>query len=136
MVAATEEAGEDVAGVIMADTLTVTVMAITATTEDMDMVGGVILTTGGAILTGVVGGVILTGRIIGGATPTGGVILTIHTPTLITVLITMVIMGNRRCLQKGLPLRQNPDNINHLIGTSARTQRVTIPTLKIVRVVG
>jgi len=132
MVAATEEVGEDVAGAIMADTLTVTVMAITATTEDMDMVGGAILTDG-AIPTD---GVILTGGIIGGATPTGGVILTIHTPTLITALITMVIMGNRRCRQKGLPLRQNPDNTNHLIGTSARTQRVTTRTLKIARVVG
>ena len=82
------------------------------------------------------GGVILTGGIIGGTIPTGGIILTIPTPTLITILITMGAMGNRWCLQKGLPLRQNPDNTNHLIGTSARTQRVTIPTLKIARVVG
>ena len=137
--AATEEVAEHVAGVIMegimADTLTATVMAITATTEDMDMVGGAILTgvVGGAILTD---GVILTGGIIGGATPTGGVIFPIHTPTLITALITMVVMGNRRCLLKGLTLRRSRDNSNHLIGISARTQRVTTLTLKIARVVG
>ena len=110
----------------MADTLTATVMAITATTEDMDMVGRAILTDG----------VILTGGIIGGATPTGGVIPPIHTPTLITALITMVVMGNRRCLLKGLTLRRSRDNSNHLIGISARTQRVTTRTLKIARVVG
>jgi len=129
-------ATEDVAGVIMegimADTLTATVMAITATTEDMDMAGGVILIDG-AILTD---GVILTGGIIGGATPTGEVILTIHTPTLITALITMVVMGNRRRLQKELPLRQHRDNNNVLIGTSARTQKVTTPTLRIAQAVG
>ena len=132
MAAATEEVAEDVAGVILAGTLTPIVMAITVTTEDMDMVGGVILTTGGAILTGGVGEVILTG----GATRTGGVILTILTRIPTTILIIMVVMGNRRCLLKGLPLRRNWDNSSHLIGTSARTQRVTIPTLKIVRVVG
>lgn len=127
-VEATEELAEAVVTVmvVVVMVMVVTVMAITATTEDMDMVGGAIPTDG----------VILTGLIIGGATPTGGVILTIHTPTLITALITMVIMGNHRCLQQGLPLRQNPDNSNHLIGTSARTQRVTTRTLKIARVVG
>lgn len=128
MVAATEEVAEAIMGdsveateevaeaVVTVMVVVVMVMVVTATTEDMDMVGGAILTDG--------------------ATPTGGVILTIHTPTLITALITMVIMGNRRCLHKELPLRQNPDNTNHLIGTSARTQRVTTRTLKIARVVG
>ena len=131
MVAATE----DVAEVIMADTLTATVMAITVTLEDMDMVGEVILTgvVGAVILTGGAGGVILTG----GVTPTGGIILTIPTPTPITIPIPVPItMEDCRCLHKGLPLRHNRGNSNHLTGTSARTQRVTTPTLKIVRVVG
>ena len=129
MVAATEEVAEDVAEVmagvmawvIMADTVTVTAMAITAITEGLDMDGGAIL----------MDGVILTGGII------GGTILTIPTPipTPITIPIIMVVMGNRR-LHKGSPLRHNWDNSNHLIGTSARTQRVTTPMLKIVRVVG
>jgi hypothetical protein len=65
----------------------------------------------------------------------GGIILTILTLTP-TILIIMVVMGNRRCLHKGLPLRHNRGNSNQLTGTSARTQRVTTPTLKIVRVVG
>jgi hypothetical protein len=48
----------------------------------------------------------------------------------------MGVMGDRRCLHKGLPLRQNRDNSDPLIGTSVRTQRVTTPMLKIARVVG
>ena len=107
----------------MGDTLTVTAMAITVTTEDMDTVGGVIITDG----------VILTGGIIGGAIPMGGIILTIPTPIPIPIPITM---EDCRGLPKGLLLRHNRDNNDHLIGTSVKTLRVTIPTLKIVRGVG
>ena len=82
---------------------------LTAIMGDMGMVGGVILT--------------------GGATPTGGL-------TLITIPIIMGVMGNRQCLRKGLPLRQHLGNSNLLIGTSARTQRVTTRMLKIAQVVG
>ena len=92
------------------------VVAIMVIMGDLDMVGGVILT--------------------GGTTP---MILTIPTmiPSMIptTILITGV-MGNRRCLQRGLAPRQHLDNSNLLIGTSVRIQRVTTPTLKIVGVVG
>jgi hypothetical protein len=79
--------------------------------EDMDMVGGVILTGGTTLIT---------------------------IPTIIptTILITMMAMGDCRCFHKGLLLRQNRDNSNLLIGTSVRTQRVTTLTLKIAPVVG
>ena len=119
-----EEATGEVVGATMGDT--VTAMAITG---DMDMVGGVIL-TGGA------GGAIPTG----GVPLTGGAILTIPimipstVPT--TILITMGVMGNRRCLQKGLALRQRQGSSNLLIGTSVRTRRVTTHMLKTARVAG
>ncbi len=106
---ATEEATEEVVGAIMGDTLTATVMAM-AITEDMDMVGGVILT--------------------------GGVPLTIPTMISTMILITMRAMEGCGCFHKRLLLRQNRDNSNLLIGTSVRTQRVTTPMLKIARVVG
>jgi len=107
MVGGMEEATEEVVGAIMGDTLTATAIAMAmAFTGDMDMVGGVILT--------------------------GGAPLTI--PTMI--LITMRAMGGCRCFHKRLLLRQNRDNSNLLIGTSVRTQKVTTPTLRIVRVVG
>ena len=80
------------------------------------------------------------GDMVGGVILTGGTTLTIPTtiptPTPITIPITMGAMGNRRCLHKGLPLRQNRDNSNLLIGTSVGIQRVTTPTSKNARVVG
>ncbi len=97
------------------DTVMVTATAITG---DMDLAGGAIL-TGGVIR---MRGVILT----------GGTIHTIHT----MVLIMMKAMGRRRHPPKRLPLRQNRDNSNLLIGASVRTPRVIIPTLKIARGVG
>jgi hypothetical protein len=108
MVGGMEEATEEVVGAIMGDTLTAMAMAMAITGDmDMDMVGGVILTGGVPLIT---------------------------IPT--TILITMGPMGGCRCFHKRLLLRQNRDNSNFLIGTSARTQRVTTPTLKIARVVG
>lgn len=106
-------------GVIMGDMLMATAMAITG---DMDMVGGVIL-IGGAIP-------------IAGVIPTGGITLIIPTMTPTMILITMRAMECRRSSHKGLLLRRNRDNDNLLIGTFVRTQRVTIPTLKIAPVVG
>jgi len=99
-----------------------TVMATaTAITGDMDLAGGAIL-TGGVIR---MRGVILT----------GGTILTI--PTIHTMVLIMIkAMGRRRRPRKRLPLRQNRDNSNLLIGASVRTPRVIIPTLKIARGVG
>ena len=105
------EATQELAEAIVADSVMATTMAFTG---DLAMAGGVIL-TGGTILT----------------IPT-----IIHTPIPITIPITMGAMGNRRCLHKGLPLPQNPDNSNLLIGTSVRTQRVTTPTSKNARAVG
>ena len=113
MVGGMEEATEEVVGVIIKDTLMATAIAIMATamamaiTGDMDMAGGVILT--------------------------GGALLTIRTTM---ALITMAAIGGCRCFPKRLLLRQNQDNSNLLIGTSVRTQKVTTPTLRIVRVVG
>ena len=128
---------EEVVGAIMEDTLMVTAPAITG---DMDMAGGVtliggVIRIGGAIR---IGGVI----VIGGAILTDGVILiggtTLTIPTMIptTIPIMMRATGNRRCFQKGVPLWQNRDSSNLLIGTSVRIQRVTTPMLKIARVVG
>jgi len=100
-----------------------TVMATaTAITGDMDLAGGAILTAGVIRMRGV--------------TLTGGTILiTILTiPT--TVLIMMKAMGRRQRPRERLPLRQNRDNSNLLIGASVRTPRVIIPTLKIARGVG
>jgi len=118
MAGGTEEATEDGAGAILGDTVTASAAAIAmAITGDLGMVGGVILT--------------------GGTTPT---ILTIPpmVPSTIptTILLTMGVMGNRRCLHKRLPLRRVRDNSSVLIGTSVRTQKVTIPTLRIAQAVG
>jgi len=92
--------------------------------EAMEEVMAAVIGVGAVVATGVAmaGGVILT----------GGTTLIIPT----TIPIPMGAMGNRRCLHKELPLRQNRDNSNVLIGTSVRTQRVTTPTSKIARVVG
>ncbi len=112
MVGAMEEATEDGAGAIGVDTVMASAVAM-AFTEDLDMVGGVTLT---------------------GGTPT--ILTTVPTMVPTTVLITMEIMGNRRRLYKGLPLRQNRSNSNLPTGASVRTQKVTTPTLKIVGVAG
>jgi len=114
------EATEEVAEVITGDTLRVTAIA-TAITGDMDMVGGVTPTDG----------VTLTG-----ATITGGVTRIIPTLIPTTILITMKAMEGRPCFQKRYLLRRDRDNSNLLIGTSVRTQRVTIPMLKIAQLVG
>ncbi len=105
-------------GAITGDTLTATGMG---TMADMDMVGGVIL----------MGGAILIGEVIpmGGVTLIGGGALII-TPT--TVLTTM----RSRRLHKKSHLQLNGDDGNLPIGTSVKIQKVTTPTLKIVRVVG
>jgi hypothetical protein len=117
IVAGIEEPTEEVVADITGDIITATAMAFT---EDMDMVGGVILT--------------------GGDTPTGGDILTtpITAPIMapITTLITTKAMQDHRCFRQALFLRQIRDNTYLLIGTSVRTRRVTPPTLKSARVAG
>jgi hypothetical protein len=105
-------------------------LAIVAATEEVAEDEAAVIGVGVVVATGVV--------MAGGVIVIGGAILTIPTPVLthIMILITMVVMGNRQCLHKVLPLRQNRDNSNRHIGTSVRTQRVTTRMLKIARVVG
>jgi hypothetical protein len=106
VVEATEDIAEAMVEAVMGDSVMATAMAFLG---DLDMIGGVILT--------------------GGTTPTIPTTILTIIPT--TILITMGVMGNRRCLR-----RQNRHNSNLLFGASVRTQKVTTLTSKIAAGVG